>query len=209
MKNLKRTDRGFSLMELLVVLSIFLIITSVVLFNQNKMSSDIGLSNVTYEVALKIRQTQTYGILVKGNEDEFDAAYGVHFYKDNGDTIRFKIFADNPNSVDDDDLLRYNDSNDSNSDTELSDHSLEEGNIIKDVCTYDSVGGTVGECLIDNNFESADIVFKRPETAAIISNSSSWPEKKSEIHIEVTSALGDKSRIIKVFGSGQISVYAN
>ncbi len=203
--NMKRTDLGFSLVELLVVLAIFLIITSVVLFNQDKSSSDISLSNVTYEIALKIRQTQTYGLLVKGTANDYDNAYGVNFYVDiaDGNKTKFRVFADNTLGAADE-LLVYD-----AADTVLSEHSLTEGNVISDVCTYPSIGDLANrKCFSTSAINVADISFQRPESAAIISDPSS-ASQKGEIDITVKSALGDKTRTIKVFGSGQISVYSN
>lgn len=188
-----QTCAGFSLVEMLVTVSIFLIITTVVIMNQNKFSSDIALSNVTYEVALKIRQMQTYGILVRESDSDFSGAYGVHFYKNDGE-IKFRAFADNPDSGNqlayDDDVI----------DELLGIYSLAEGNEIIEVCTV--------QCLTleDDDIEHVDIVFKRPEPSAIISDSDD--DERREVIITVASALGDKERFIKVLGTGQISVYA-
>ena len=56
--NLKK---GFTLVELLVTIVIFVIITGVVLVNSNKFDSSVLLHNFTYDVALTIKQAQTYG----------------------------------------------------------------------------------------------------------------------------------------------------
>jgi len=202
----KTWGAGFSLIEMLVVISIFLIVTSAILFNQNKYSSDISLSNVAYEIALQVRQAQVYGILVRENErigedDDFNSAYGLHFVKQ-GEDIVFQLFADDLLG-DTDDLLVFDDG-----DRILSTHRLAAGNKIADVCTYGSGGSELCFSSDDDALTFADIVFKRPEPAAVIHDSSSLV-RKNEINILVTSALGDKWRSIKVFGSGQISVYAN
>ena len=83
---LKPTNRGFSLVELLVVISIFTIISSVVVFRQSKFSSDILITNLAYQMALEIREAQTYGIGVKSvdnpviiGDSKFKYGYGIHF----------------------------------------------------------------------------------------------------------------------------------
>ena len=196
---------GFSLVELLIVVAIFLIITSIVLFSQNKFSSDISISNVAYQIALEVRQAQVYGILVRKNQDDFNSAYGLHFYKD-GNELKFLTFADNSFPDDEDDALVYDDA-----DSILATHALEEGNVLSRVCTYDSIGDDDSrQCFSpsDDELSSVDIVFKRPEPAALITDSSS-SVRKGEVEITVTSSLGDRTRTVKVFGTGQISVYAN
>lgn len=198
--NPRKFSGGFSLVELIVVVAIFIIITSVVLFNQNKFSSDIGISNAAYSVALQIRQAQVYGILVRqakqGAVNNFNTAYGIHFSKTGGTgPIGFSLFSDDsPNLIFD------------NGDTPINYFQLPEGNTITDVCTYDSIG--VKQCFKSSGgaLSSVDITFKRPEPAALISDSLSSITRKGKVDIIITSALGNKTRLIKVFSSGQISV---
>ncbi|NCS98903.1 type II secretion system protein [Candidatus Parcubacteria bacterium] len=74
---------GFTLIELLLVIAIFSILTSVVVFNYNKFNSDILLTNMAYEVALDIREAQVYSLGVRGgsktSSNNFDTRYGVYF----------------------------------------------------------------------------------------------------------------------------------
>jgi prepilin-type N-terminal cleavage/methylation domain-containing protein len=194
--------KGFSLVELLVVLAIFIIITTVVLFNQNKFSSDISISNVAYDVALQIRQAQVYGILVKEGEiqsDDFNSAYGIHFSRATDNSGVLQMFSD------EDDDFQY----DAGADLEVGPvrRPAEENKII-DVCSYD-LNGNNKSCFSSNNdtVDSLDIVFKRPEPAAIITHQSSGSEnRKGQVDIIIESSLGDKTRTVKVFSSGQISV---
>lgn len=201
------TNKGFSLVELLVIIVIFMTITSVVLFNQNKFSSDISNANVTYAIALEIRQAQVYGTLVRSNtvaSQPFDIGYGINFYKPTASTIAFRLIADNNND------FKYS----SGTDTIVNSFNLEEGNVISEVCTYPQSGSLAGAvCMIGGSSvsTSTDIVFKRPDPAAIISNSRSTGSgatlaKSAETKITVTSALKDKTKVITVTQTGQISV---
>jgi len=97
MFNIKRKikyDRGFTfkpltsgltLIELMVVISIFLMITSVAIFNYGSFNSNISLQNLTDDIALSIRKAQSFaigarGIKIDGKEEvEFNKSYGVHF----------------------------------------------------------------------------------------------------------------------------------
>jgi len=193
-------NKGFSLVELLVVLSIFLIITSVVLFNQNKFSSDISITNVAYSIALEIRQAQVSGILVGQGRDDFDKAFGVHFMIENNQIV-FQNFKDY------DDKLNY-DLGEGGASQQLS-----EGNIILSVCTYSDGSSEAGKkCITPSNIgviETVDIMYKRPEPSAIIIDSSSTNanDRRKRVEVIVQSSLGDRTRTIKAYNTGQISVY--
>ena len=56
---------GFTLIELLVSIAIFIIITSVAVWNNSQFNSTILLTDLGYEIALSVRQAQVYGITVK------------------------------------------------------------------------------------------------------------------------------------------------
>src|SRR3989338_6906440 len=60
-------NRGFTLVELLVTLSLFVVLTTIVLFSQQKFNGSILLTNLAYDVALTIRQAQTFGVNVREN----------------------------------------------------------------------------------------------------------------------------------------------
>ncbi|MBI2004934.1 prepilin-type N-terminal cleavage/methylation domain-containing protein [Patescibacteria group bacterium] len=57
---------GFTLVELLVVVSIMLIITSTLLLQQRKFNSATLMRTLAYNIALSIRQAQVYGTSVVG-----------------------------------------------------------------------------------------------------------------------------------------------
>lgn len=205
MKKLSQKNKGFSLVELLVVVSIFVIITGVVLFNQNKFSSDISITNVSYAIALQIRQAQVYGTLVRSpNFTEYDLSYGVHFFKEANNLSTFYFFADNN---------RNNKFDDPSVDNLISSHMLGEGNTISSICTYQTIGNNercMGDSESTNDLSSVDIMFKRPDPSAKIFDSLTGTNTPlQEAKIFVKSSLRDKERIIRVLGTGQISVLPN
>ena len=190
---MSQKNKGFTLIELLVVMAIFIVITSVVLFNQNKFSSDTALTNLTYEIALQIRQAQVYGILVRQQTSAFDVGYGIHLKNDSG-VISFLLFSDINNDG------KYVLGDDGNP---LSTFSLREGSTISDVCTTKD---STKVCFSDNPsiLMPVDIVFKRPNPdASIVDNTR---PANNQVDITITSALKDRSKTITVLNTGQISI---
>jgi prepilin-type N-terminal cleavage/methylation domain-containing protein len=197
-------QKGFSLVELIIVIAIFAIITSVVLYNQNRFSSDISISNITYQIALQIRQAQVYGTLVRQGEvpDDFNLGYGVTFFKDVDGTIGgFRIFADG-DPVSGNGVQGNGKYDEGAQDSVISTFDLSEGNTITEVCVYGS--GSNSSCM-SNEDSQVDIVFRRPEPDAIIS-SDTTEGGVQRAEITITSALGDKQKLITVRSTGQISV---
>lgn len=78
----KRVKNGFTILELMIVISIMAVITSIVLFNNRDLNSSILVSNTAYEINLLIREAQAYGLGVRGIGDtssSFSYAQGVFF----------------------------------------------------------------------------------------------------------------------------------
>jgi prepilin-type N-terminal cleavage/methylation domain-containing protein len=180
-------NKGFSLAELLVVVAIFLILTSVVLINQNRFSSDTNITNLAYQVALSIREAQIYGISVRGTQfapNKFDTAYGIHF--DLASTTSYFLFPDlNKDGI-------YNPS----TEIPLTTYKIENG------VTLSSINIRPPEAKL---ITSADITFKRPNPEALITTNATAGFKE-EIDLIFKSALGDKFSTTTVTQSGQIYV---
>lgn len=71
---------GLTLIELMVVISIFLVITSTALFNYGGFNSTVSLQNLTDDIALSIRKAQGFAIGARAVGDTgFNNSYGVHF----------------------------------------------------------------------------------------------------------------------------------
>ena len=66
-------------MELLVVISIFLVISSVAIFNYGGFRSSVSLQNLTDDIALSIRKAQSFAIGARAVGGDFYGSYGIHF----------------------------------------------------------------------------------------------------------------------------------
>jgi len=88
--------KGFTLLEMIVVLGIFGIMTSITVFNYSKFRSQTVLTNMAYEVALSVREAQIYGVSVRNpngiNASQgFSYPYGINFIEGSS---TYNLFAD-------------------------------------------------------------------------------------------------------------------
>lgn len=207
--------RGFSIIELIITVSIMMIVTSAVLFRQSKFSSDILITNMAYEVALSIREASVLGLSSQASSTiPYNTGYGVHFAPgvDGVSPTSFINFVDiSSRSLDapiyDGDMSDFfnyfydgGDAIDKNVD-------LTQGQSILGYCAY----YTSWECFPANPEMEMSIVYARPNPDAHIrvgSDGSPDGVSYSEARIVVQSGLGDKCRTVVVSASGQISVAA-
>ncbi len=200
-----KTNRGFTLAELLVTLSLFVVLTTIVLFNSSRFNGSILLTNLAYDIAITIRQAQNFGINVRevSNESDltkkFQHAYGVHFDKDKN--TNFILFADI------DDNKKYsNDSTACKDNPECVDtYNFKRVNKISKICVT-SLG--IDYCS-DPALSKLDIMFIRPNPDAIVKGIKSDNTEYSNItEAKITISSGDdtNTRNIVVNSTGQISV---
>lgn len=86
-----RVTAGFTLIEMLVVLAIIGIVSLIVITGQTNFNRTIILSNTAYDIALTMRDTETYGLGSRAASAP-NAGYGIHF--DAGLTGSFFTFPD-------------------------------------------------------------------------------------------------------------------
>jgi prepilin-type N-terminal cleavage/methylation domain-containing protein len=75
---------GFSLIEFVVVISIFAIMTSISMFNYGEQRVTIETNNLAQDVALTIRQAQVYGISASARNlggEEFNVEHAADFFE--------------------------------------------------------------------------------------------------------------------------------
>ncbi|HYC34233.1 MAG TPA: type II secretion system protein [Candidatus Paceibacterota bacterium] len=199
-----KKKKGFSLVELLVVVSIFLIITAVTLFKQSKFSSDILITNTAYEVALSIREAQVFGVGSK-QSDIGTQGYGVYF-SEGFDGAHYIMYSETPNS-DGTYEFTYEPADPSEKYTDIKGEiRLGREQTILDVCGIPN-GGDENDmrCFSTNDLSSLNIGFVKPNLYAILNGDS---ESFERARIIVASSLGDKCRTVEVNHIGQISVKA-
>jgi len=213
-------NAGITLIELIVVLGIFSVISAILVFNYSNFRTNISIRNLAQEVGLAIRKAQAFATSVRGvdlsqtntrNYPGFGISFqvGTPIVKNNvADEKEFILFTD---------IVREGDTQANNlydapvtgtcGTVQESNECLEKFNItssdkISRLCTY-SYGGTE-----DCSRTRVNVVFKRPNPDAVIcipQAASGCDTSASNLRIELESAGGIK-RSVTVWNTGQISV---
>lgn len=97
-KSFTYNNRGFTLVELIVVTGIMGVIMLLVVFNSRGLNEDLSLKTAATEVSFALRQAQNFGISVKESSAGsafFSAPYGTVFDLTNPSTILVYVDIDN------------------------------------------------------------------------------------------------------------------
>ncbi len=184
---------AFTLVELLVIVTIITLVSSVILANYRQLGSNFLLGNIAYDIALSIRQAQVYGISTRevgSGTGVFTAAYGVFFDMTTPSTYLF--YAD---TVGDNGIYT------SGTDTALQQISLPSGYTLSKICVPS--GGPCGS----GSDTSLNITFKRPNPDARLNATINGTPltNQADALIELSSSSG-KKRTVMVQDTGQISI---
>ena len=152
------TNKGFSLIELIAVVTITTIITGIALINHSVFSGGVALENLAYEIALTVRQAQFFGMNVKGfgtgESVVFESAYGVYFTTSN--PTSFILFADIDEDREYDGVSEL-----------VEQYNIIRGNRIKYLCV-DTGGLDYCDSPSESPVTDLSIFFLRPDPDAII-----------------------------------------
>jgi len=193
------TNKAFTLIEFVVIISIFAIIATIVLFNFTGFSSNISLSNLSHDVALVIRQAQVAsGSSTTGagidlfNPNDKPNARGVYFEYVTGSRFNSNIilFQDlgSPNNL-------YTSGED------LDTITIQSTDYIKSIETGSGSGpGQHNPCTGD-----VHITFIRPDPTPIV-NCPSSSSVGGYADIEIHSSDDARHKNIYIYPSGQIDV---
>lgn len=202
-KNIK--EKGLTLIEMIVVVAIFAILTMIIVFNYGEFNSRTVVTNTAYEIALTAREAQTFGLGVRGIESSgdiaFDRAYGIFVDLESdsapGDaTKELILFAD---TEVDDNFCKSGSSHCTCADDECIE-KLELGYGLT-ISNAQLLNG--GSC---NTQKQIAVSFKRPNPDAVIKNQ----EEQNAVEYDyavltIESPKGTKMYVV-LSESGQISV---
>jgi type II secretory pathway pseudopilin PulG len=213
-----KKQEGFTLVELLVSVGIFVMMTTLFVTKYGTFNQNVLLTNLAYDVALTIRTAQTYGLSIKGTGVSndirvFQNSYGVSFSTQAPDNERIILFSSpisKPAAFNDKIFDRNSNENPLNGDAIITTYRLKRGAVISRLC--------VGNGSCDNEVNELSIDFKRPDPAAIIcAGMVDWNTDQStaeamtcatnDTYAEIDVHATDGSvRTIQVRSNGQISV---
>ena len=182
-----KKSSGFTLIEILVVVGIFAILSATIFLRQSAFDSSVNLTNLAYSVALSVREAQVYGTSVRGETGAFTTSYGIYVEESSPQT--YYLFHD----LNDDNRFTMNEA--------VETFSLGKGNEISDICTN-------GNC---SNTDAATILFTRPNLEARMYRCNAGTchtnasQERSEASINLVSPRGN-TRTIKVFVNGQMTI---
>ncbi len=190
---------GFTLIELLVVATIMIVISAIVLANNNRFGGVVQLEELSYNIALSVREAQQYGISTRRFQNTFGVGYGVYFpYQSGGANDTYATFADaiTRNGI-------YDCPQPGTSDCELvQSYTMSGGYKINDLCVtpFSSSTETCGHTRID-------VLFQRPEPDAAISYDGTVCSGgcAQSARIQLISPRGDTMNVY-IYDNGQISV---
>lgn len=181
--------RGFTLIELIVVMSIMVIINGVIFFDYPSVMANLALKRTAGEIALLARQAQVYALSAKSGASGELVNYGIRF--DKGAPTSIILFADkNGNS-------KYN-------------SGLGEAIQTFEIQTKDEISMLCGDgdC-INKSMDTVDIVYQRLSSTATIGSSSfclppPTPSPCSSVKIIVQSHRNSTTKEITIYSNGYI-----
>lgn len=209
--------QGFTLVEMLVVLSIIVIVTAIAINGQSSFNKSIILTDTAYTIAFSIREAQSLGLSSRLFNGTQNAGYGVHF--NSGSPTTYDVFADTNPAVPG-----------SSQGGICPGHSVSSGPDAKPGnCIYDTANEIVRTytfnrgfkiskfCGFDqtlnstrcsgSNLDELNIVYLRPNTQSVITgvrNTSLMSLTSATIY--VTSPDGATDRCVSVSQVGQVAV---
>ncbi|MDP3726506.1 MAG: prepilin-type N-terminal cleavage/methylation domain-containing protein [bacterium] len=180
---------GFSLVELLVSISIFTIVTGIVLANFPSFSSKIALENLGHEIALTVRQAQVFGVASRefGVGSNIFPSHGVRF--DSAQNTTFFLYADTDKNK------KY-----TGTPELLETFTIRGGNHISKICGFITPSSNCTELQV------LDVVFTRPDPEPTITGKIEGGEAAySYVTVTVESRRGATS-VVTVWSNGQIAI---
>ncbi|MFA6585795.1 MAG: type II secretion system protein [Candidatus Paceibacterota bacterium] len=183
---------GMTYVELIVVLSIFATMTSIVLFNYNTFQAKVDIKNLANDIALKIVEAQKAAVSGKWNpvviNSDWKPTYGVYLDKSDYTTIVYFNDLSSP-------LNYIPDVGET-----LDSFKITKGNSIFKIESY--IGSTATSIT-----ESFSISFTRPSSSAIFRYDDGLPLASFD-YMQITVSSSDRSvkAYIKVYPSGRIQI---
>ncbi len=190
----KPSEAGFSLIELVVTISIMVIVSGVILARHSAFTGASLLRSQAYEIALKVREVQLSAISSSELGAGFRNVYGVHFNTTRGNVYSVFRDADSDYFYDSTELFGV--------------QGIVDGRfVIDEIRLIGGAGGTV---------DQISVLFERPNFDAKLYTGSGAAVAATvsgiEIDVRVKGTTGDtvsEKRVIEITKTGQIAVQSS
>lgn len=173
------SERGFSILEVLITTAIIGIITGIITLRYGSFNNLILLKNQAYQVAIDLRETQTKSLSAVGAGTNFRRPYGVYFSTSESD--QYVIFLDSNN----------NGLYDAGEELEI--RRIDSRFRLSRLCS-----GSSSSCA---TLSSLSITFRRPNFDAIMNAGT-----VANGVVEIETQNGDSMRLVSVNSVGQVTV---
>ncbi len=175
----KKYNKGVTLLELMVVVSIILILTVVSIADYGQFKSSIALQNLSDDIALSIRKAQGLAIGVQKAGSSFENVYGINFEKGKKE---FYIFAENKDS---------------------GNHIYDNSELIEMLTIK---GANEVSEISPSDIEKVNIIFSRPNLEpSFYDKDGDELDTLSSIEIKIKNDNYDNTKTITIYKNGQIS----
>lgn len=214
---------GFTLIEMLIVVAIFAVVATILLFRYSDFSTSVGVRNLAQEIGLSARKAQSYATSVRsiagtnGIMSDTFPAYGISFSTSptankvyDPTSTNFALFVD----VSPDASGKTSNTFDNNSICGIpavgqecvESFGITGQNKIVSLCT-DSP--STNSCFTAQNPGKVNVVFHRPNPDAVIcvvgATGSCISQPSSYLKVTIQSVKG-LQRVVTIWNTGQISV---
>lgn len=217
---LNKKNTGMTYVELIVVLSIFSIISAVSIFNYQTFQDKVDIKNLSNDIALKVVEAQKSSlsgrlpILAAANPDTWKPSYGLYFDlapdptnnpPNTGNKV-FYYFVDLDQSKTFDHNGTYSCAQPQTNEC-LDKVSITKGNYIQEIKIFYQDSNGLPEEVLTN----AAITFTRPNSGAFITSTNpvidNLNRSVDRVEIKVSSPGPDPATaLIKVYTSGRIQI---
>ncbi|MBI2627986.1 MAG: hypothetical protein HYW71_00940 [Candidatus Niyogibacteria bacterium] len=190
---------GFTVVEVLITMGVFALVSSMVLANYPKFSERLTLEQTAQKIALSFREAKILSLTVGESEigTRIFPGYGVHFDAgESGNNKRYLIFSDlNADK-------KYAEPDDGEKDI----FGIQSSAFISGACFGEEDAGSLSECQSYNQTKILDIVFTRPKPSIDFYDGerSQWRGEQN-VGIFIVNPEGDIKKII-IWKTGQIMV---
>ena len=193
---IRNFNAGMTYVELIVVLSIFSVLSSVAIYNYGDFQSSADIKNLASDIALQIVKAQKdslSGLLpLQEIKTDWKPSYGVYFDLSKGETKSFVYFVDGDNSGTFDGV-----------DEHLNDVLISKGSYISRVEVFYREKGSPEVPKLDN----LTITFSRPNSGAVVKDNQNLIESAYLDYAGITIlSPGGATSMIKVYASGRIQI---